>query len=94
MLAVLTTALAPPMEIIFATTQEEWSRDEVLHDMLRTTHRYFLPAAVVMLGTESPTPMPPADDRTSAYVCENYACNLPVTNADALDKVLAREDDV
>ena len=94
MLAVLATALAPPMEIIFATTQEEWSRDEVLHDMLRTTHRYFLPAAVVMLGTESPTPMPPADGRTAAYVCENYACNLPVTNADALDKVLAREDDV
>ncbi len=91
MLAVLTVALAPPMEIIFATPHEEWSRDETLHDMLRTTHRYFLPAAVVMLGTESPTHMPPVDDRATAYVCENYACNLPVTNAHALDKLLARE---
>ena len=32
--------------------------------------------------------MPALDGAATAYVCENFACNLPVTNASALDELL------
>ncbi len=30
----------------------------------------------------------PADNKTKVFVCENYICNLPVDNAEALERVL------
>jgi uncharacterized protein YyaL (SSP411 family) len=32
--------------------------------------------------------MPPVDGLATAYVCENYACNLPVTETAALAELL------
>ena len=32
--------------------------------------------------------MIPVDGKTTAYVCENFACQLPVTEVDALAKLL------
>jgi uncharacterized protein YyaL (SSP411 family) len=32
--------------------------------------------------------MPALEGAPTAYVCENFACKLPVTNASALDELL------
>ena len=42
--------------------------------------------AVVMRAEESPVAMPAMDGKPTAYVCENYACKLPVTGADQLSE--------
>ncbi len=57
-------------------------------DMLASIRRRFLPGAVVMRSEQSSLPMPALDGAPTAYVCENFACKLPVTNASALDELL------
>jgi len=75
-------AMGKPMEIVLA------GPDEQQIAMLSEIRKRFLPNAVVMRAFEAPTPMPPVDGRATAYVCENYACKLPVTEAGALAKLL------
>ncbi len=41
-----------------------------------------------MRGEQSSLPMPALGGAATAYVCENFACKLPVTNASALDVLL------
>jgi uncharacterized protein len=95
MLVALASALAIPMEIVFSTSDEAPSRDETVQEMLRMVRRRFLPWAVMLAGGESPTPMPAVNGKATAYVCENYACKLPVTDPLAfegsLEKLFTRE---
>jgi len=56
--------------------------------MLATIRQRFLPHAVVMHPEPAPVSMPPVDSKPTAYVCENYACKLPVTTAQALAETL------
>ncbi len=85
-------ALARPMEIVLARLGDESTRDDPgIQEMLRTIRRHFLPSAVVMMGSETALPLPAIDGRATAYVCENYACKLPVTDAASLDRQLAGE---
>ena len=74
-------AAAPPMEIVLAGPESP--------EMLAALRQRFLPNAVVMRGEQAPTAMPAVDGRATAYVCENYACQLPVTSADALAELLS-----
>ena len=69
-----------PMEIVLAGPNSP--------DLLATIRQRFLPRAVTMRSEQSPVPMPPLDGNSTAYVCENYACRLPVTNAAALADLL------
>jgi uncharacterized protein YyaL (SSP411 family) len=80
MLVAQAFALGRPMEIVFAGPGNE--------AMLATVRRHFLPRAVVMRAEDSPVAMPPLNGEATAYVCENYACQLPVTNAAALEDLL------
>jgi hypothetical protein len=57
-------------------------------EMLAAIRRRFLPGAVVMRGEQSARPMPALNGAATAYVCENFACKLPVTGATALDELL------
>ena len=57
-------------------------------NMLREIRKRFLPTAVVMQASDAPQTMPPVDGLATAYVCENYACKLPVTAAAALAELL------
>jgi uncharacterized protein len=86
MLAASLLAASRPLEIVLAGA----------HDvpMLKTIHDRFLPNAIVMRAEQSPVSMPALDGRATAYVCENYACQLPATTADALAERLssARQD--
>jgi uncharacterized protein YyaL (SSP411 family) len=59
--------------------------------MLRAVGRRFLPNAVVM-GEDAPPAASvgarPLDGKATAYVCENFTCNLPVTELSQLAELL------
>jgi uncharacterized protein YyaL (SSP411 family) len=59
--------------------------------LLTEIRKRFLPNAVVMQASEAPQAMPAIDNRATAYVCENYACKLPVTDAAGLAELLQAE---
>jgi uncharacterized protein YyaL (SSP411 family) len=86
-------ALAPVAEIAIVGDPE----DEATRDLLRVAHGGYAPHRVVAnLARESmPSAIPLLEDRLrrkdlpTAYVCRNFACQLPVTDADALREQLA-----
>ena len=91
LLGVLDAYLAPSQEIAIAGARE----DAGTQALLREVRRHFLPHTVVALKEpEQETMLPllqgrtPVDGKPAAYVCENYACKLPVTSAAALAALL------
>ena len=77
-------ALAKPREIVLAGP----ANDAIMREMLSTLRRRFLPSAVVMRAEQAGRDMPAAGGLPTAYVCENFACQLPVTSVAALDELL------
>ena len=77
-------ALAKPREIVLAGPAD----DAVMREMLSTIRRWFLPSAVVMRAEQAGRDMPAVGGLPTAYVCENFACQLPVTSVSALDELL------
>ncbi|HSP67077.1 MAG TPA: thioredoxin domain-containing protein [Bryobacteraceae bacterium] len=75
-------AMGKPMEIVLAGPRDQ------LTGMLHVIRQRFLPNAIVMRASEAPVAMTPTDGLATAYVCENYACKLPVTDAGALAELL------
>ncbi len=91
LLGVLDAYLAPSQEIAIVGAVE----DAGTQALLREVRRRFLPHTVVALKEpEQETILPLLQGRTlvdgkpAAYVCENYACKLPVTTAEALADLL------
>jgi uncharacterized protein YyaL (SSP411 family) len=84
MLVAHSFALAAPQQVVFAGPAD----DPVMSEMLTAIRRHFLPNAVVMRTEQAAQPMPAVDGRPTAYVCENFACQLPVTSVAALDELL------
>jgi hypothetical protein len=58
---------------------------------LAALHSHFLPATLVFVNpSDGPlSAMRPIAGRTAAYVCENYACQLPVTTVEEFTLLLA-----
>ena len=77
-------ALERPREIVLAGPLD----DPVMQEMLATIRRRFLPNAVVLRAEQSAQPMPALQGAATTYVCENFACKLPVTSALTLDELL------
>jgi uncharacterized protein YyaL (SSP411 family) len=77
-------ALAKPREIVLAGPAD----DAVMREMLTTVRRRFLPSAVVMRAEQAGREMPAVGGLPTAYVCENFACKLPVTSVATLDELL------
>jgi uncharacterized protein YyaL (SSP411 family) len=70
--------------------------------LLGVVRRHYLPWKVVGLakpGASDDTVIPlltdraPVDDQPAAYVCQHYACQLPVTTPEALAEQLGLADD-
>ena len=92
--------VSPPKEIAVIGPRN----DPATQALLDTVFSRFLPNKVVMGtetprsagGIEGPRDFPLLQDRImvgglpSAYVCENYTCQLPVTDPDALAEQLSR----
>ena len=75
-------AMGKPMEVVLAGPRDQQP------ELVAEIHKRFLPNAVVMQASEAPNAMPAIGDRATAYVCENYACKLPVREAAALAELL------
>jgi len=84
MLVALAFAIGRPREIVLAGPRDS----SVYAAMLAAIHTKFLPDAVIMRGEDAPIAMPAIEEKPTAYVCENYACKLPVTEAAALEELL------
>ena len=84
MLVAHSFALSKPREIVLAGPADH----PVMKDMLAAIRRRFLPNAIVMRAEQSTIPMPAIGGAPTAYVCENFACHLPVTELSALNDLL------
>lgn len=75
-------------------------KDAGFQALLKTVRSKFLPYAVVLHAdggerqafhagkNEALSAMKPVDGKPAAYVCQNYACQAPVTDVEALQKLL------
>jgi uncharacterized protein len=91
MLGVLDAYLAPSREVAVAGDLA----DEATQALLAVVYARYLPHTVLGLkrpGEESMLPLLQGrdlvDGRPAAYVCENYACRLPVTTPEELGRLL------
>jgi uncharacterized protein YyaL (SSP411 family) len=96
MLVALDFHLAKPRQIVIAGTPK--APDTRV--MLRVTHRLFLPNRILLLAdgaagqeflsssVEFLKSVKPLSDKATAYVCENYVCQLPTDDPATLEKLL------
>jgi len=91
-LAALDFYLSTPKEIVVIGPRD----DPATQALLRVAYGRYLPNRAIV-GTDAPiadntgpllTGRELIDGRPTAYVCENYACQLPVTHPDALAQQL------
>jgi uncharacterized protein YyaL (SSP411 family) len=73
-------AVGKPMEIVMAGALDA--------GMLAAVRRRFLPNSVVARAQDAPVPMEAISGKPTVYVCENFACHLPVTDVAMLDELL------
>ena len=78
-------ACGKPMEIVLAGPRDAGPPED---GMLKAVRSHFLPAAVLLRAEHTTQPMPALNGMPTAYVCENYACNQPVTSVEDLEKLL------
>jgi hypothetical protein len=89
---------APPLQIILAGKRDS----ESTRAFLRRLHERFLPNAVVLLADSEETRkrlaafapevtgMQQTGERTTAYVCHDYACDLPTVDPDRFAGLLKK----
>jgi uncharacterized protein YyaL (SSP411 family) len=98
MLVALDRSLNKPRQIVIAGKRD--ARDT--RALLAEVRRHFLPYTTVLLADggegqkylqeklEALTGMLQLKGKAAAYVCENFACQAPVTTVDALRELLVR----
>ena len=91
MLTALDDLLTPSQEVAIVGALDDPRTQALLHE----ARRHYLPHTVLALREpDGENPLPLLEGRTlvdgqpAAYVCENYACKLPVTSVDALRRLL------
>jgi uncharacterized protein YyaL (SSP411 family) len=78
-------ALARPREIVLAGPRDSAG----MTSMLGSIRRRFAPNTVVLMAADSIHSMPAVAGSPTAYVCENYSCQLPTTEVEELERQLA-----
>jgi uncharacterized protein YyaL (SSP411 family) len=98
MLAAFDATVTEPMQVILAGQKD---RPETA-ELLRVIRKRYLPNKVVLLADgsegqnwlaqhiEALRLMAPVHGQTAVYVCQNFTCELPVTEAEQLAQVLER----
>ena len=91
LLCVLDALLAPSQEVAIVGDPD----DDATQALLAEVRRRYLPNTTVALRRPEQESVLPllqgrtlVDGKPAAYVCENYACKLPVTNAGDLAVLL------
>ncbi len=73
-----------PIQIVLSGTE--------IQDFNRAINERYLPLSVKMLASSTIAPfarsLPTIQSKAAAYVCQNFACELPVTDRDALEELL------
>ena len=97
MLVALDYSLSKPRQIVIAGERRAPETDALLAEV----HRYFLPNTVVLLAdgaegqmylaqnNDAIAAMSMVNGKSAAYVCENFTCAAPVTNAKELAELLS-----
>ena len=89
MLIALDYVLHKPRQIVIAGKRN----DEMTYRMLQEVYKHFLPGKVIIqlensssktFASKILTP----NEKTTAYVCENFACQLPVTSLEKFKKLI------
>jgi uncharacterized protein len=98
MLVALDYSLGKPRQIVIAGKIDMPETKALLAEV----HRHFLPSKILLLADggenqkyldeklEALRGMKPVDGKSAAYVCENFTCKAPVTEAKALGELLAK----
>ena len=96
MLVALDYSLSKPRQIVIAGKKDAPETKALLKEV----HRYFLPKTVLLLAdgdegqkylgekNEAIRAMSPIDGKPAAYVCQNFTCKAPVTDAKQLAELL------
>jgi uncharacterized protein YyaL (SSP411 family) len=92
MLCALDFSLAKPTEIIIAGKKDDALTQEMIHEV----HSRFIPNRILILaepGKENKvipflSSIVKQNDETTAYVCENFACKLPVSDLNEFRKLI------
>ncbi|MCF8011012.1 MAG: thioredoxin domain-containing protein [Clostridiales bacterium] len=89
-------ALYPSREIVIAGS----TQDNQVNKMISSVHRQFTPNTLLILHQEGKNKdkieklipfvkeQKPVDGKATAYICQNFTCHAPVTEAGALEKEL------
>ena len=90
------TQTAPPLQIIIAGERDS----EDTKSLLKMVHSFYLPNRVLVVHTPEAPPtflsshlpslaaMTTQGGKATAYVCENFTCSSPVSDAQELKKLL------
>jgi uncharacterized protein YyaL (SSP411 family) len=88
LLSNLALHLTPPTEVVVLGGPD----NAVVRDLLRSAHRGFLPGRLVAGGDPATLPSLPLfrgrtakDGGPTAYVCRNFTCTAPITDAGELE---------
>jgi uncharacterized protein YyaL (SSP411 family) len=89
LLSALDFHLSPQVQIAIAGDPAATATDA----LVRTVARRYLPNAVMAVGVEGSSPLlegrGQVDSRPTAYVCQHFACRMPVTDPEALAEQLS-----
>lgn len=92
LLCALDFSLTKPKQIIVAGKKN----DKLAQEMIREVHNHYIPDKILIFaGTGIENKVIPflqsiikPSDKTTAYVCENYTCKLPVSDLEEFRKLL------
>src|SRR5438874_1612677 len=102
MLVALDLSLSKPRQIVIAGPPASGATPALVSEV----HRHFVPNKVLLLADggdgqryleeklEALRGMKPIDGKPAAYVCQNFTCKAPVTDPEALGKILSRNKGV
>ena len=93
MLCALDFSLSKPKQIIIAGKKVDKLAEEMIHEV----HRHYIPNKILIFaeaGKENKliqflSSIIKSSDKTTAYVCENYTCKLPVSDLGEFKKLMA-----
>lgn len=95
MLCALDFALQKPKQIIVAGKKD----DIITNELVSEIYKYYLPNEILIQaepGKDYPVipflsqVIPASIDKPAVYICENYACQLPIDNVEELRKALTK----
>ncbi len=98
MLCAVDASLSKPRQIVIAGARD----DAGTHALLREVHAHYIPNKLVLFADggagqkwlgerlEFIQTVAPIDGKSAAYVCENFVCQLPTTDAEKLRELLSK----